>query len=540
MRVVRALSLALIGIVASSGLATEELAQTTELLPSGGVLPAGDITEAQYKMLRAGQKSMEKQITALEEAIKKKKMQVNVHILKPAPGRKVPGPPGPAGKPGKTGKVGKDGSVGPPGPAGKPGKPGKQGKVGKQGAPGVDGADGPQGTPGKSGKSGKNGKNGKPGKKGAPGKPGKDGPQGPPGKRGFPGKPGKTGPAGKAGKAGLAGKQGVPGADGAPGKEGPPGKRGKPGKPGKDGKVGKPGKNGSPGPRGARGALGKPGKPGKVGPTGHQGRRGKRGLDKVNIKTVIKKVNVTKPQYNFVVKWKTKTKILKKGQLAPGAIKGKPGVPYGRAVNAVDGHQLGGVKITFTEVHNALKKTIFTSSTGSFSVEVPGGSYKVAVSKTGFVPLNTRLYVTAGKMVKVPLALSPSFSSKQARFILTWGAKPKDLDMYLTTPSGCVLSWKKKKCYSKGQTEASLDFDHSNNYGPITITVRRPQNGKYKLQIRQFSKKASIIDSGAAVLVIAGGKVTKLNVGQAGTVTGTGSKSVWKVTTLTYPGAKVS
>ena len=75
-------------------------------------------------------------------------------------------------------------------------------------------------------------------------------------------------------------------------------------------------------------------------------------------------------------------------------------------------------------------------STGAFSLEVPGGSYKVAISKTNFVPLSTRIYVTAGKMVKLPLALSPKFSSKQARFILTWGASPKDLDMYLTTPSG--------------------------------------------------------------------------------------------------------
>jgi len=265
-----------------------------------------------------------------------------------------------------------------------------------------------------------------------------------------------------------------------------------------------------------------------------------RGLDKVNKKIVTKTVKVPKIQHNMVIKWKTKTKILKKGQVAPGGIKGKPGVPYGRAVNAVNGHQLGGVKIKFTETHGAMTKTVFTSSTGAFSLEVPGGSYKVAISKTNFVPLSTRIYVTAGKMVKLPLALSPKFSSKQARFILTWGASPKDLDMYLTTPSGCVLSWQKKKCYAQGAVEASLDFDHSNNFGPITVTVRRPQNGKYKLQIRQFSKKSSMIDSGASVLVLAGGKVTKLNVGQAGTVTGTGSKSLWKVLTLSYPGAKVS
>ena len=68
-----------------------------------------------------------------------------------------------------------------------------------------------------------------------------------------------------------------------------------------------------------------------------------------------------KIQHNMVIKWKTKTKILKKGQVAPGGIKGKTGVPYGRAVNAVNAHQLGGVKIKFTETHGAMTRTVFTS-----------------------------------------------------------------------------------------------------------------------------------------------------------------------------------
>ena len=44
------------------GVVTDELAQTTDLLPSSDLLPAGDITEDQYKLLREGQKAMEKEV----------------------------------------------------------------------------------------------------------------------------------------------------------------------------------------------------------------------------------------------------------------------------------------------------------------------------------------------------------------------------------------------------------------------------------------------------------------------------------------------
>lgn len=534
------LALFALAVASVAGDVTEELAQTTELLPSSALLPAGDITEEQYKLLRAGQKKMEKEIIALETAIKAKKMQVNVHMLKAAPGKKVPGAPGPAGKPGKTGPEGKLGKPGLTGPLGKRGKPGKPGKPGKLGQTGVAGRDGTQGPPGKSGKSGKNGAPGKSGKPGKAGPAGKVGPAGPAGARGFPGKPGKAGAPGKAGKAGLAGKAGNSGAAGAPGKAGKPGKSGAAGKPGKAGKAGKAGKTGPHGPQGKTGKVGARGKQGAPGQAGHTGRRGKRGLDKVNIKTKTVMKNVTKAKYNYVIKWKTKVKTLKKGQAAPGVVHGKPGVPYGRAVNAVNGHALGGVKLTFTETHKAMSKTVFTASTGSFSLEIPAGSYKVKIEKAGFVPVSTTLYVLPGKMSKVPCALSPAFSKKEARFILTWGSKPKDLDMYLTTPSGCIISWRKKKCYAKGKVEASLDFDHSRSYGPITITLRRPQNGKYKLEIKQFSKKDSMIDSGASVILLAAGKVTKFAVGSQGVVTGTGQKSHWAVMNLQYPGAVVS
>jgi adhesin/invasin len=185
---------------------------------------------------------------------------------------------------------------------------------------------------------------------------------------------------------------------------------------------------------------------------------------------------------------------------------------YGRAINAADGHHVGGVQLIFTAQRGGMSRSIFTSSTGSFSIELPAGDYSVKAQKTGFSESVQSVKVEAGKMVKVPIVLSEIIDTRMARFIMTWGTTPKNLDVYLKTPSGCIVSYQSKKCYAGEDVEAQLDFDETEGYGPETITIKNPQNGKYQYWVQQFSKDGSLLDSKATLLLIADGKISKYQV----------------------------
>jgi len=248
---------------------------------------------------------------------------------------------------------------------------------------------------------------------------------------------------------------------------------------------------------------------------------------------------VSEVKYNYVVKWEDK--VVDAPEPAPAAhaadgAEDSPGVPYGRAINARNGHSVGGVQVIFTAQRGGLSKSIYTSSSGSFSIELPAGDYSVKSAKEGFSSAVESVRVQGGQMVKVPIVLSDVIDPKEARFILTWGDKPKNLDLYLKTPSGCTVSYNQRKCYAGDQIEAQLDYEESEQYGPETITLKRPQAGKYRLWIKQFSRTGSLLDSDATVLLIADGKITKYNLGAQGVVTGTGKDSAWEVLGLTMPG----
>lgn len=80
-------------------------------------------------------------------------------------------------------------------------------------------------------------------------------------------------------------------------------------------------------------------------------------------------------------------------------------------------------------------------------------------------------------------------SAGEARIVLTWGAKPKDLDIYVLAPhhdpsqAPCEVNWRQKNCHSNS---VQLDRDDTQGHGPETITVKQWNAGTYIVRIDEY------------------------------------------------------
>ena len=73
--------------------------------------------------------------------------------------------------------------------------------------------------------------------------------------------------------------------------------------------------------------------------------------------------------------------------------------------------------------------------------------------------------------------------------VLTWGKKPKDLDIYVLAPHSnpseppCEVNWRNKQCHSKS---VHLDRDDTQGHGPETISIENWNPGEYIVRIDEY------------------------------------------------------
>lgn len=102
-------------------------------------------------------------------------------------------------------------------------------------------------------------------------------------------------------------------------------------------------------------------------------------------------------------------------------------------------------------------------------------------------------------------ALSPNMKNLDGmRAVLTWGERPSDLDSHLTYKNNHIFFGAKKG------SQAHLDVDDTNSYGPETVTiVHRQENKAYIYAVHDFSNgrknsTKTLGESGATVRVYIG------------------------------------
>lgn len=82
-------------------------------------------------------------------------------------------------------------------------------------------------------------------------------------------------------------------------------------------------------------------------------------------------------------------------------------------------------------------------------------------------------------------AISPVMEELDGmRIVLNWGSSPDDLDSHLSYEGGYVCY------YQKDASQANLDVDDTDSYGPETITItKKIQGKKYVYAVHNFSDK---------------------------------------------------
>lgn len=88
-------------------------------------------------------------------------------------------------------------------------------------------------------------------------------------------------------------------------------------------------------------------------------------------------------------------------------------------------------------------------------------------------------------------AISPVMTNLDGmRIVLNWGEFPADLDSHLVFPGNHVYFSQKEG------SDANLDVDDTDSYGPETITVERKHSGeRYVYAVHNFSHRQAIQDN---------------------------------------------
>jgi hypothetical protein len=198
------------------------------------------------------------------------------------------------------------------------------------------------------------------------------------------------------------------------------------------------------------------------------------------------------------------------------------GAVSGSVINLVTGKAAAGATVYFTTRYGSSKKRkkIRADSRGNYRVTLLYGRWRAEVSGAGYADTGTTVDLHVGRLFK-KLLVSPKLKPGALRFVLTWSRRPKDLDSYLHTPTGCTVWYRKRTCRGGGQN-VHLDLDNTHGHGPETITVKKSaRHGTYTYCIKQYSRRGSMPHSRAVGRIfLPSGVVKKFKVGQSGRLAG--------------------
>ena len=124
-----------------------------------------------------------------------------------------------------------------------------------------------------------------------------------------------------------------------------------------------------------------------------------------------------------------------------------------------------------------------TNTSGSISLGTSFADNKAAlliVKKEGYSNL-----VVKCPCAGMTYAISPVMTNLDGmRVVLSWGEKPFDLDSHLIFPGGHIYF------DSKEGTDANLDVDDTDSYGPETVTISKKHFGEsYIYAVQDYSNK---------------------------------------------------
>jgi tetratricopeptide (TPR) repeat protein len=200
-------------------------------------------------------------------------------------------------------------------------------------------------------------------------------------------------------------------------------------------------------------------------------------------------------------------------ELIPSDSEGE-GTVSGRVINAMTGRGVPGAEIIiYAQNGNKLYETT-TDHNGSYTFTQPAGYYTAAVSAEEYMDTRIEIAVTGTSVLNNRnLVITPVLDDSEWRIVLTWGATPRDLDSHLYIPVGDgtrrFVYYQNKNVYDNDRNLlATLDYDHTNSYGPETITIFDISNERYSYLVHDYSNQransTALANSNANVKVYRG------------------------------------
>ena len=155
--------------------------------------------------------------------------------------------------------------------------------------------------------------------------------------------------------------------------------------------------------------------------------------------------------------------------------------------DAVTCKPIANVKLTLGNV------TFQADSRGIITLPLPPENMDrelpITISKPGYITAQESIMVVFGSYWNNLFLMSKELPSKSARFVLSWGNKPQDLDIHLKSKN-YHISFRKIKSI---ENKVNLDRDSMHGYGPETITVDKlDANDEYKVIVHRYSKHGTI------------------------------------------------
>jgi len=171
------------------------------------------------------------------------------------------------------------------------------------------------------------------------------------------------------------------------------------------------------------------------------------------------------------------------------------GAIKGQVVDATTDDPIAGASVSLSPTDCSTT----TDSDGCFIFsDLLADTYTVSAQADGFTTSTRTVSCEAGETAELVLALSPA---GEWRIVLTWGADPEDLDSHLWTPDGEHIWYGLQEGSPDRGHNADLDVDHTDGFGPETVTITHLVDGTYVYAVKNYTGEGNLAHSEAQVEV---------------------------------------